>query len=105
MKKNGCILPINDDKCIGDYIKNKDKIIIYLVHNSSNQEEENIKFYEIEEKKEKNIEIKLNENKKEIDIKNNNIIPEEKADEVVEFLEENDWNKELLEVMIEIGEI
>lgn len=30
---------------------------------------------------------------------------EEKADEVVEFLEENDWNKELLEVMIEIGEI
>ena len=30
---------------------------------------------------------------------------EEKADEVVEFLKENDWNKELLEVMIEIGEI
>ena len=30
---------------------------------------------------------------------------EEKADEVVEFLEENNWNKELLEVMIEIGEI
>ena len=80
LKKNGCILPINDDKCIGDYIKNKDKIIIYLVHNSSNQEEENIKFYEIEDKKEKNIEIKLNENKVN-DIKNDNIIPEEKADE------------------------
>lgn len=33
------------------------------------------------------------------------IYSKDKADEIVEFLQENDWNKELLDVMIEIGEI
>ena len=40
LMKNGYELPINDDEFIGDYVKNNDKIIIYLVHKSSEQKEE-----------------------------------------------------------------
>ena len=47
LKKNGYILPINDNEFIGDYIKNNDKIIIYMVHNSSLRSEEEEKIYKI----------------------------------------------------------
>ena len=79
LKKNEYVLPINDDELIGDYIKNNDKIIIYLVHNSSNHSEDNDKIYEVLDKKnsnnssnsdtEKNIEII--EQKNEVNDNNN----------------------------------
>ena len=71
LKKNGYILPIIDGELIGEYIKNNDKIIIYLVHNSSNHCEDNDKIYEIIDKRysnssnsdtENNIEVKEEEN-------------------------------------------
>ena len=60
LMKNGYKLPISDNELIGEYIKNKDDIIIYLVHNSS-QEKEEEKIYKYE-----NVKIAENkENKKE----------------------------------------
>ena len=81
LKKNGYILPINDDELIRDYIKNNDKIIIYLVHNSSNHSEDNDKVYEVLDKKnsdssnsdtEKIIEVKEQEQEQENNINDNN---------------------------------
>ena len=40
LMKNGLRLPIDNNEFIGDYIKNNDKIIINLVHNSSMKNEE-----------------------------------------------------------------
>ena len=69
LKKNGYILPINDIEYIGDYIKNNDKIIIYMVHNSSAKNEEEEKIYRINQiKEENNISInnsKINEEQEE----------------------------------------
>ena len=79
LMKNGYKLPISDKELIGDYIKNNDKIIIYLVHNSSLQNEDN-KMYpnnNIKNEEKKEI-VKVQDNNLEIEIKNNNNIIEEK---------------------------
>ena len=75
LMKNFLQLPINDDECIGDYIKNNDKIMIYLVHNSFEQNEEEQKFYiknnnEIQEKEDEKINQEQNsDNEEEINNK------------------------------------
>ena len=77
LMKNGYKLPINNNELIGDYIKNNDKIIIYLIHSSSQKkEEEKIYNYEnikISEKQENKKEEKNKRNNK-ININNNDII-------------------------------
>ena len=101
LKKNGCILPINDDECIGDYIKNNDKIIIYLIHNSSNHSEENDKIYEINDKKdsnsdeEKTIEVLEKEDIVEDNNINKNANFEENINDSIDFSEDNINNKKL----------
>ena len=110
LKKNGYVLPINDDELIGDYIKNNDKIIIYLVHNSSNHCEDNDKVYEIIDKRnssnsnsdtEKNIEVKEQENN--LNDNNNinqNAIFDEKINDSIDSSEEINAHKKLYHTQI-----
>ena len=106
LKKNGCILPINDDESIGDYIKNNDKIIIYLIHNSSNQGEDNDKIYEISDKKESNsdeektIEVQEQEDNVDENNINKNAIFKENINDSIDFSEDNINNKKLFHTQI-----
>ena len=79
LMKNGYKLPISDNELIGEYIKNKDDIIIYLVHNSS-QEKEEEKIYKYE-----NVKIAENkENKKEEKCEQKNEISNDSDSDIIE---------------------
>ena len=105
LMKNGYELPINDDKFIGDYVKNNDKIIIYLVHKSSEQKEEKQLYRSdnININKEENKEIKKvrdnvqeEEEEEEDEIINNNIIEEKEKLSLSQNIKNNNQKKELV---------
>ena len=98
LMKNGYELPINDNELIGDYVKNNDKIIIYLVHKSSEQKEEKPKYRNnnININKEENKEIKKDRNKVQEDeeIINDNNSFEEKEVSFSQNIKDNNQKKE-----------
>ena len=105
LMKNGYELPINDDEFIGDYVKNNDKIIIYLVHKSSEQKEEKQLYRSdnININKEENKEIKKvrdnvqeEEEEEEDEIINNNIIEEKEKLSLSQNIKNNNQKKELV---------
>ena len=104
LMKNDYELPINDDEFIGDYVKNNDKIIIYLVHKSSEQKEEKQLYRSdnININKEENKEIKKvrdnvqeEEEEEEDEIINNNIIEEKEKLSLSKNIKDNNQKKEL----------
>ena len=101
LKKNGYILPINENEFIGDYIKNNDKIIIYMVHKSSlkNEEEKIYKTYKSRENE--NILINsIRQNEEHEEDINNNIknqkLIENKENNNEEVLKEQKTNNKVL---------
>ena len=103
LMKNGYELPINDHEFIGDYVKNNDKIIIYLVHKSSEQKEEKQLYRSdnININKEENKEIKKvrdnaqeeEEEEEEDEIINNNIIEEKEKLSLSQNIKNNNQKK------------
>ena len=101
LMKNGLELPINDNELICDYVKNNDKIIIYLVHKSSEQKEEKPKYRNnnININKEENKEIKKVKNnvqEEEEIINDNNSFEEKENLSLSQNIKDNNQKKELV---------
>ena len=104
LMKNGYELPINDNEFIGDYVKNNDKIIIYLVHKSSEQKEEkqiykcnNININKEETKEIKKVLKNVQEEEEEEEIINNkNVIEEKEKLSLSQNIKNNNQKKDLI---------
>lgn len=103
LKKNGLILPINDNEIIGDYIKNNDKIIICLIHNSFANDEEEQKIYIVKDYNNKNEEI--NDNKSHNQFKDKKINNNDNSSIEEENINNNSISENSLDIIIDKKEI